>query len=132
MRFLWTGPWSLVGLVLALTFDSRRITHGVLLAEGARWPRRLGWRYRAVTLGHVVLCVDEADERLLDHELVHVRQYERWGPLFVPVYAAASVVAKARGGRAYADNHFEAAARASAGAQQRRFVKGDDGLGPLT
>jgi hypothetical protein len=97
--------------VLSLLFRSRRITHGIVLAEGAGWPRKLGWRYRAITFGHVVLCVDRADDQLIAHELVHVRQYERWGPLFVPAYIAASGAAKARGGRAYADNHFEMAAR---------------------
>ena len=94
-----------------MTFRKRRWTNGIVLAEGASWPRRLGWRYRAITFGHVILCVDHADERLLAHEMVHVRQYERWGPLFIPVYLAASGFAKARGGRAYADNPFELAAR---------------------
>ena len=47
----------------------------------------------------------------MDHELVHVRQYERWGPLFVPAYVGAAIVARIRGGRAYADNPFEIAAR---------------------
>ena len=45
--------------------------------------------------------------------MVHVRQYELWGPLFVPVYLVASLWARARGGRAYTDNRFEVAARAS-------------------
>lgn len=81
------------------------------MCEGASWPRRLGWRYRAITFGHVVLCVDDIDERLLEHELVHVRQYERWGVLLWPAYAVASVSAKLRGGNAYSDNHFERQAR---------------------
>lgn len=108
---VWAGPWSVLGLVLGLTFDRRRVTRGVLLCEGAGWPRRLGWRYRAITFGHVILCVDEADDSLMDHELVHVCQYEVWGPLFIPAYLAASLWAKLQGGRAYADNPFEVAAR---------------------
>lgn len=111
LALLWAGPWSAVGFVLGLTFDRRRVTGRVLLCEGARWPRRLGWKYRAVTLGHVILCVGEADERLLAHEMVHVRQYEVWGPLFIPAYLLASLWATLRGGRAYADNRFEVAAR---------------------
>ena len=85
-----------------------------MLCEGASWPRRLGWRYRAITFGHVVLCVDKIDERTFEHELVHVRQYERWGPFFVPAYFVASAVARSRGGHAYRDNRFEAAARVTA------------------
>lgn len=120
LRIVWAAPWSLFGLLLSLSFRHRVVTKGVVLAEGADWPRRLGWRYRAITFGHVVLCVDEADEDLLTHELVHVRQYERWGPLFVPVYLIASVVARLRGGRAYADNRFEVAARSTGGSSRGR------------
>jgi hypothetical protein len=58
-----------------------------------------------------VLVVDHADEELMTHERVHVAQYERWGPLFIPVYLLAGLVTKLRGGRAYADNPFELAAR---------------------
>ena len=111
LRFLWAGPWSLIGLVLAPWFDRRTRSSGWLLCEGARWPRKLGWRYRAITFGHVILCVDDADDELLRHELGHVRQYERWGPLFIPAYVAAGLWAIIRGRRPYTDNHFERAAR---------------------
>ena len=111
LRVAWAAPWSVVGLLLAPFFRSRRWIHGALLCEGASWPRRLGWRYRAITLGHVILCVDRIDDRVLAHELVHVRQYERWGPFFIPAYAFASLWTRARGRSAYADNPFELAAR---------------------
>ena len=111
LRVFWAGPWSLVGLMLAPWFQHRRRGPGVLLCEGAGWPRRLGWRFRAITFGHVILCVDQVDDELLHHELVHVRQYERWGPLFVPAYLLAGMWAIMRGRRAYADNHFELVAR---------------------
>lgn len=84
---------------------------GVILAEGARWPGRLGWSYRAITLGHVVLSVDEIDERTLAHELVHVRQFERWGPLLTILYPLASLGALLRGQHHYRDNLFEVQAR---------------------
>ena len=112
---VWAAPWSLVGLVLALFFDRRSVRSGVLWCEGARWPRRLGWRYRAITFGHVVLSVDHVDDRLENHELEHVRQYERWGLLFVPAYLAGAVTAASRGGHPYRDNPFEAAARGAEG-----------------
>lgn len=115
LRVAWAAPWSLVGLLLAPFFRSRRWTDSFLLCEGASWPRRLGWRYRAITFGHVILCVDRADDELLAHELVHVRQYERWGPFFIPAYAVASAWTGARGRGAYADNPFELAARQTSG-----------------
>ncbi len=111
LRVAWAAPWSVLGLLLSLSFSSRRRTHGILLCEGASWPRRFGWRYRAITFGHVILCIDRADDPLLAHELVHVRQYERWAPFFIPAYAVASMWAYARGRRAYSDNPFELAAR---------------------
>lgn len=111
LRYAWASPWSLIGAAVGLTFRSRRLRRGVLLCEGAGWPRRLGWRYRAITFGHVILCVDRIDDATFEHEMVHVRQYELWGPLFVPIYLVASVMARVRGGNAYRDNRFEIAAR---------------------
>ncbi len=111
LRYLWAAPWSLLGALLSPFFRRRVVLHGVLLAEGAAWPRRLGWNYRAITFGHTVLSVDELDPDTLEHELVHVRQYELWGPLFIPAYALASVWARVRGGHHYRDNVFEVDAR---------------------
>lgn len=111
LRYLWASPWSVVGSALALFFRRRYVVRGVLLAEGAGWPRRLGWRYRAITLGHVVLSIDDLDLDTLEHELVHVRQYERWGPLFVPAYALASLRTLLQRKHHYRDNPFEVAAR---------------------
>jgi hypothetical protein len=52
------------------------------------------------------------------HEQVHVRQYERWGPFFVPAYLASSLWQGLCGRHLYRDNHFErpafAAERAAA------------------
>jgi hypothetical protein len=43
----------------------------------------------AITLGHVVLATTEsALKKTRSHERVHVRQYERWGPFFIPAYLA--------------------------------------------
>ncbi|MDQ3784196.1 MAG: hypothetical protein M3360_04865 [Actinomycetota bacterium] len=108
---VWAAPGSIVGLVLSPLFQRRHITHGVLLCEGADWPRRLGWPYRAITFGHVVLSVDRLDEPTLRHELVHVRQFERWGPLFMPLYLLASAWALGQGRHHYRDNRFEREAR---------------------
>jgi hypothetical protein len=69
-------------------------------------------RPAAITLGHVILAVDQATlDQWRDHERVHVAQAERWGPLFPFAYAIASVVARAKGGDGYRDNVFEREAR---------------------
>jgi hypothetical protein len=59
----------------------------------------------------VVLSVDELDPTTLEHELQHVRQYERWGPLLLLAYPLASLRAFLIGGHYYRDNFFEAQAR---------------------
>ena len=47
----------------------------------------------ALTLGHAILGqTDAALDISRDHELVHVRQYERWGPLMGPAYLGSSLV----------------------------------------
>ncbi len=112
---LWAAPASVAGIVLSPFFDDHYIVRGVLLCEGARWPRRLGWKYRAITFGHVVLAVDDLDPEIMNHEMVHVGQYERWGVLFFPAYVASGIAAKARGGSFYRDNHFECQARGEPG-----------------
>jgi hypothetical protein len=113
-HFLWAGPASLLGALLAPFFRSRRITRGVLLCEGADWPRRLRWPFRAMTLGQVVLSLDALDDDTLRHELVHVRQFETLGVLFLPAYLLASAWAVIRGRHFYRDNFFEADARGRA------------------
>ncbi|HET9066234.1 MAG TPA: hypothetical protein VFN22_10490 [Gemmatimonadales bacterium] len=86
---------------------------GIIEAQGgvlATMLPRLGVGVQplAMTLGHAVLAVDqEALDLTRDHERVHVRQAERWGPLFPLAYAAASLGALATGGDPYHDNLFE-------------------------
>lgn len=76
---------------------------------GVVWAlRSLPIRPVAMTLGHVILGVDQGTlERVGSHERVHVRQYERWGPFFLPAYGLASWWVWRRGLRAYRDNPFE-------------------------
>jgi hypothetical protein len=115
LAWLWASPWTAVGLAVG----------GVGLATGGRVQRRCGliefyggavtrllermpYEPWAMTFGHVVLGrFPEALDGARDHELVHVRQYERWGPLFIPAYVACSAAVWLRGGDAYRDNPFE-------------------------
>lgn len=69
----------------------------------------------AMTLGHIILGQTEAAlDVSRDHEHVHVRQYERWGPFFLPAYLGCSFVLWMQGRDAYRDNPFEVAAYAVA------------------
>jgi len=50
-----------------------------------------------------------------DHEMVHVRQYERWGALMGPAYLSCALVLWTQGRRPYLDNPFEREAYDKAG-----------------
>lgn len=116
--YLWALPTTLVGLIflpLALVSGGGvRWVEGVLEIHGG-WVRLFLRRCTvlrggaaAMTLGHVVIA---QDQHLMDatrsHERVHVRQAERWGPLFIPAYLLASLITLLRGGQPYRDNPFE-------------------------
>lgn len=78
---------------------------------GARWFLRtfpLISNAAAVTFGHVVIgrTLEDLNHCRL-HELVHVQQYERWGPLFVPAYLGCWLWLWLRGRNPYFDNPFE-------------------------
>jgi hypothetical protein len=61
-----------------------------------------------MTLGHVILGRDTAAlAATREHERVHVRQYERWGPLFIPAYLGCSLYLWLRRRDPYYDNPFE-------------------------
>jgi hypothetical protein len=103
------------------------------LASGGKVQRRLGalefhggfaaWLLRrrivgasAMTLGHVIIGRDVGSlDFCREHEQAHVRQVERWGPVFIPAYLAASVWAWSHGRHYYFDNWFERDARRACG-----------------
>jgi len=85
---------------------------GVLEITALRHPLRHRWPFAAITFGHVVIAThDHAMRQLRAHERVHVRQCERWGPLFLPAYLLAGAWQWLRGREAYRDNPFEVEAR---------------------
>ena len=118
LRYAWSSPNTALGAVFAilavLTGGRLYLQAGVIEVSGGLLPFLLRavvpirGGARALTLGHVVLGRTEADlERTRAHERVHVRQYERWGPLFIPAYLSSSAWAAFRGRGAYRGNGFE-------------------------
>jgi hypothetical protein len=113
---LWASPNTLIGLafgLLLVPFGARlRIVDGVIEIAALRQAPRRRWPFAAITFGHVILGTHAEElQRLRAHERVHVRQCERWGPLFLPAYALAGAWQWLRGRRAYWDNPFEVEAR---------------------
>ena len=119
----WASPLTLVGLLLALPVALLRghmqLVRGHTIALLVRGPiadwllnRHPFGPMNAMALGHVVIAEYQGlSARVLIHELAHVRQAARWGPLFPFAYLASSAWAAIRGRNAYWHNRFEIAAR---------------------
>lgn len=117
-RYVWASPATLIGLLAVflgwLTGGSTQVVRGVIEVHGGlvttflRHGLPLLGSGAAMTLGHVILGRDvECLDDCRNHEHVHVRQYERWGPFFLPAYIGASVYLWLRGRDPYLDNPFE-------------------------
>ncbi|MGH8129567.1 MAG: signal peptide prediction [Steroidobacteraceae bacterium] len=115
--YAWASPNSLLGLIAGLAmlcFGGRVqwVRHCAEFSGGLIGSlfvsRAIDCRFRAITLGHVVLGTDKAAlSAARAHEHVHVRQYERWGPFFLPAYVVSSLWQAIIGRRCYRDNYFE-------------------------
>ena len=115
---LWTLPNTILGCVfgvVGLAFGGKvQIKRGAIefYSGGTKWIMQHllpnGQFVLAITLGHSILGQTEAALDISrDHEHVHVRQYERWGPLFIPAYFIASFIAWMQGKDPYRGNSFE-------------------------
>jgi hypothetical protein len=123
VRYLWAFPATLVGLafaLVALAVGARaKVVDGVLEVGGGRFrgfvlKLPMPMRFGAITFGHVILGLDAATlAHCRAHEHVHVRQYERWGVLFFPLYLGSSAAALIAGKDPYRDNRFEREAYAN-------------------
>lgn len=94
----------------------------VLTPSAVTWVSKLWWGWAGITFGNIVVLRDdptgtEMGTRILSHELVHVRQYMKLGPLFLPLYGLFYLVIRAfiPGSNGYYDNPFEVGARRQVG-----------------
>jgi hypothetical protein len=115
--YIWAAPNTLIGLVtgaIPILFGAsvRRVA-GIIEIAGGRLGKFLvspsiACPYRAITLGHVILATSRSElDAARSHEHIHVRQYERWGPFFLPAYLTSSLWQLVCGRRCYRDNYFE-------------------------
>ena len=112
LAYAWALPYTLVGIGIGLLLGGRfEIVDGVIEIHGPLISKVLNRLYvpaMAMTFGHVVFGqTTDMLEMTRDHERVHVRQYERWGIAFVPLYLFLSLVLYIRGRDAYRENPFE-------------------------
>ena len=119
--YLWVSPCTLLGLcVLAIPKHGDRqvkFHRGTIGIFGPGIERILSMvpiedGAAAMTIGHTILARDErAWLTTFRHEFVHVRQYQWFGPFFVPAYFLESLWQWFLGRHPYVDNRFEVQAR---------------------
>jgi hypothetical protein len=117
LAFVWASPYTLAGLLIGaigLCTGSRARLRGHVIefyGGGVKWliNRLPGGQFvMAFTLGHTIIGQTSAAlDVAREHELVHVRQFERWGPFMGPAYLLSSLYMWLTGHRAYRDNPFE-------------------------
>jgi hypothetical protein len=119
LKIFWALPLTMFGVVPALAvWLARGHVHRVQGALEVHGPlgdwilRRRSLNFVAVTIGHIIIGRNASCcARARTHEHVHVRQGERWGPLFPFAYCFAGIVQLGYGRRFYWDNPFEREAR---------------------
>lgn len=117
LAWLWAAPITFIALPLAAIIH---LFGGQIRSNGEAFEATGGcatqllrlmnpWALvEAITLGHLIIARDiDLANRLRSHELVHVRQYQRWGVLFPFAYLASSAWAALRGECPYRGNVFE-------------------------
>jgi hypothetical protein len=117
LAIIWALPYTLAGILFGLiglmTGGRVRIRGHVIefYGGGVKWLLHRfpdGQFILAFTLGHTILGQTDASLDISRaHELVHVRQYERWGPFMGPAYLICALVLWLTGRRPYRDNPFE-------------------------
>ena len=132
----WASPNSIIGLFLGvlalLSGGGVQLRRGCVEFYGGLVERALGLMLSgggvaAMTLGHTIL--GQTPKMLLDsrdHEHVHVHQYERWGPFFLPAYFGSSLILWMRGRDCYLENPFEVEAYAIAPLNSSTVATGDN------
>jgi hypothetical protein len=110
--YLWPLPYTIFGIAVGLLLGARfRRVEGVIEIHGpllATVLSHLPIPALAMTMGHVVFGQTEvALDITRRHERVHTRQYERWGPMFVPAYLGIAMLLYIRGRDGYRENPFE-------------------------
>jgi Flp pilus assembly protein TadD len=117
LAIVWASPYTLLGLFLGgiglCTGGRARVRGGVVefYGGGVKWLLQrfpTGQFPLACTMGHTILGQTDASLDIArDHEMVHVRQFERWGPLMGPAYLGCCLVLWLMRRRPYRDNPFE-------------------------
>jgi hypothetical protein len=133
LRFLsiiWASPYTLLGMCigfLGICTGGRSRSHGRVIefhGGAVKWflVHLPGGQFTlAITFGHTILGQTEAALDIsYQHEMVHVRQYERWGPFMGPAYLLCAAWLWIMRRRPYRDNPFEREAYRESGGEDMK------------
>lgn len=109
-------PWTIAGLLATLlsmpkSFSLHQLPFAIVMDVRSFWwytwlPGQKG--VRAITIGNIILLGSKLEKRDLEHELVHIEQFER-EPLILPFLA---LIESIRYGNRYSKYENEAYTRA--------------------
>lgn len=109
--FILNLPYTILGLVTGLlsvpiSVTFREKPYAFILKVKRLWlPIK---NLRAITIGHVILLGPKLQEKDLEHELVHVEQFERQ-PLIFPILYWHELYNKGYRGNTYEDEAYQKA-----------------------
>ena len=112
--FILNIPYTLIGLIVGILsiptgIGFRKKPYAIVMKIRSFW-----WIFgymknaRAMTVGHVVLLSPKIEDRDLEHELVHVQQYER-APLIHPILYYSELFRKGYRNNKYEDEAYRIA-----------------------
>lgn len=115
ISFILNTPYTSFGLMVGIislpkNIEWRKKSHVIIMNVSKLW-----WAFgymkgaRAVTIGHVILLGPTIEDKDLEHELVHIQQYDRL-PLIYPVLYYIELIRKG-----YKNNIYEIEAYRLAG-----------------
>lgn len=117
MKLLLNSPWSLLGIVCAIISVPRKLTFSnnpkavIFTVKNFWWytwiPGMKG--VRAMALGNIVLLGENILDKDLEHELVHIQQFEREPFIHLFLYQYQNLV------YGYKENKYEKEAYHKAG-----------------
>ena len=114
LAFLLNIPYTVIGLMTALISIPTSVKFRtkpyafVLNVKKFWWTIGYHKNARAMTVGHVVLLGPNLEERDLEHELIHVEQYQRM-PLVYPVLYYIELLRKGYRNNKYEDEAYRRA-----------------------
>jgi hypothetical protein len=124
-RYLWRSlPGDMLGRAVmvfcGISVPTRLYRSGDVTAIVIEDPRTERWLrantipLAAQTVGRYVFARERLSDHILEHECEHIRQWQRYGPFYLPLYFGLSAAGSLRRRRVHWDNRLEAAARQKA------------------